>query len=44
MVTDGSMTAYRPLSVRVHNNYIYRFLARFVIFSLSASLFVVGLT
>ena len=39
-----SMTAYRPLSVRVYNNYIYRFFARFVIFSLSASLYIVGMT
>jgi hypothetical protein len=44
MLTDVSMTAYCPLSVRVYNNYIYRFFARFVIFSLSASLYIVGMT
>jgi len=44
MLADLSMTAYRPLSVRVYGNYIYRFFPRFVIFSLSASLFVVGMT
>jgi hypothetical protein len=35
---DWSMTAYRPLSVLVPNNYNYRFCARVMIFSLSASL------